>query len=1339
MNRNKWLTRLVCVALISILNVHLSVASAQEPYRAAKTNVTVGGNIFGGGNNATVSGNSAVLINQTNAQVGVRNESGKLVINTGSVYGGGALANVGTDNSNTTTVTLTNGTVQGSVYGGGLGDLSTLGDGHTNVAALVNGNVTVTVNGGIADSIFGCNNLNGAPQNNVQVNIESGNANYVFGGGNVAAYNGTPHVNVSGGQVYVVYGGGNEAGTGGTDVALSGTAMVVKGIYGGCNTTGTVTGNSRVSLTGGQVGTSTTNRAHGIFGGGYGQPTRVDGNVTVTLDSVIVNAAVQKPLIYGNIYGGSALGRVNTSHLGDNYANDQFKTTTVNVMAGSIYGEVYGGGLGDTAISGEGHSNVAALVHGVVTVNIGRENSGTYEGSALIRGSVYGCNNVNGSPQDNVHLNIYKTWMRTSDAASNTSLDRTYALDSVFGGGHNAHYLPERNKEDSEKKIYTKVFGCDNTIKEVFGGGNAADAVGVNTEIFGGRYKEVFGGGNGVIKASNIGQGKVYLRFWSGRVGVIFGGCNRQGTVYGGDANITIVEGGGTCNNGKVDIDYHFCGGNYTDVIAEIKQTMTCAANDKYLGLYGGCRLGTVYGNVTLTIEGGNFGSVFGGSLGAGDYAANIRKYPYIEDMLVDSASDHPRFSQGDRDYIRKHPELSGKGGNITVILKGGTIGNVFGGCDQNGNVEGKIVVIIDSTESASCPLDVDYVYGGSNLSVYRPIDSTATTPIINLVKGHVNHDVFGGGRGTSEDDPSNRIYAINAGLVTSNPKILMGADKKIDTAEWALRYNNISVEVPWTTAQANDKKFWVKGNIYGGGEMARVGKYSTSEGNLNCDANTGKTTVEIAAGRVGPRVLKMPMDSGMVFGAGKGFAGDPATNANIPLLNYVNNTEVIIGKDDHSGPLIKGSVYGGSQNGHVLRNTHVIIQGGQIGCGWDLTGDKTDAQRDLNRAYTSTEWDYSQTTSLHECNSWTYASPWAPYDPYASTEVGHETEYPDGSSTEGGRRVGSDGHTFYGNVFGGGSGYFPYAPGKWLESAGVVYGNTLVDVTGGHILTSLYGGNEQTDVKGNCTVNFSGGTLGVPRTLAQIDGHPVTCYLFGAGKGDQRTFFNTWTNVSNVTVNITGGWIYGSIFGGGEDGHVTGNVTMTVSGNEVDGSTKTNADAIAGTATKIGTLGTSYVDGNVFGGGRGFSGEALTAGVVAGNINVTISGGTMLGSIYGGGRLASVGTYLVPPKVPGTNTDNPNYGKMQPHHRQRCRVCLYRPRCHQRDGYIGQGQYPQDRVLYLGYLCEPSAPHQGRQRLCRLHGTYRGSGRQHHQLPVAYHGSRQIDHADHQRRHHQE
>ena len=137
----------------------------------------------------------------------------------------------------------------------------------------------------------------------------------------------------------------------------------------------------------------------------------------------------------------------------------------------------------------------------------------------------------------------------------------------------------------------------------------------------------------------------------------------------------------------------------------------------------------------------------------------------------------------------------------------------------------------------------------------------------------------------------------------------------------------------------------------------------------------------------------------------------------------------------------------------------------------------------------------------------------------------------------------------------------------------------------------------------------MTGGTIGVPRTLGQISAHPVTCYLFGAGKGDPRVLFNKQTNVNDVEINVSGGWIYGSVFGGGEDGHVMRNVAMNIS----DGA-------------KIGTWGTSYVDGNVFGGGRGFTGEAYTAGNVAGSVTLNITGGTMLGSIYGGGRLGSVG-----------------------------------------------------------------------------------------------------------------
>ena len=249
----------------------------------------------------------------------------------------------------------------------------------------------------------------------------------------------------------------------------------------------------------------------------------------------------------------------------------------------------------------------------------------------------------------------------------------------------------------------------------------------------------------------------------------------------------------------------------------------------------------------------------------------------------------------------------------------------------------------------------------------------------------------------------------------------------------------------------------------------------------------------------------------------------------------------------------VKGSVYGGSENGHVQHDTHVTIAGGQIGAGEGINKRYTDHYGEWPTETESIE------TSWKECAHWEYtpndAAPWDPYAIYESEgkyyyDVAH-TQY-----AEGGAKVGKDGHTFYGNVFGGGSGLLPYAPGKWHRASGSVGGNTLVNITGGHILTSVYGGNEQTDVGtykkdskgalvvpvsgGKCTINMTGGTLGVPRTAKDAKSHPVTCYLFGAGKGDQRIFFNTWTNVINTEVKISGtARIYGSTFGGGEDGHV--------------------------------------------------------------------------------------------------------------------------------------------------------------------------------------------------------
>ena len=99
-------------------------------------------------------------------------------------------------------------------------------------------------------------------------------------------------------------------------------------------------------------------------------------------------------------------------------------------------------------------------------------------------------------------------------------------------------------------------------------------------------------------------------------------------------------------------------------------------------------------------------------------------------------------------------------------------------------------------------------------------------------------------------------------------------------------------------------------------------------------------------------------------------------------------------------------------------------------------------------------------------------------------------------------------------------------------------------------------------------------------------------------------------------------------------------------------GNAETTISQPEGKTTLIGCDGLSDNDGNVFGAGQGHTG-ALTAGVVGGNASLTVTGGTMKGSVYGGGRIASVGTYFAmatidDPEHPGQQIPNPNYGKMQ-------------------------------------------------------------------------------------------
>ena len=691
--------------------------------------------------------------------------------------------------------------------------------------------------------------------------------------------------------------------------------------------------------------------------------------------------------------------------------------------------------------------------------------------------------------------------------------------------------------------------------------------------------------------------------------------------------------------------------------------------------VYGGGEESAVGGNTDVNVTGGTigtknedgtylggaeYGNVYGGGKGKGDDKlaglvkgntnVTISGTPQIYHNIYGGGAygSVGEFTYADNTYHTEHPEVPvgmpyarTSGGTCTVKIEGGTIGvngkengMVFGssrgdvsapgtdGVDPNDRMAWvySTNVTIGDTGAETSPVIMGSVYGsGENGHTFQ-------NTVVDIKKGTIgitdtNTDggprypyrgnVYGGGCGTdvyytSDEAGTTPVaenyegtkytwYNLNAGIVLGNTTVTIDGGHVVHS-------------------------------VYGGGAMGSVGTFTLDTDGTNiipdgkpisCAANTGLCTITISGGTIGNGGASMktqggPDDFGHVFGAGRGETRDTTVYKNLPLVGYVNNTEVTI----KGSAFITGSVYGGAENSHVLGNTDVTIAGGQIGCG-----------EGQEAAYTEEDW---ANTSLAECAHWDYEGAYSPYDIYAGTQPS--------DALSGAANPATNGHTFYGNVFGGGSGYYPYAAGKWVRSAGLVEGDTKVTITGGHILSNVYGGNEHTDVYGSCTVTMSGGTVGVPMTYTDKRNHPVTGNLFGAGKGDKRVLFNTWTNVKETEVIVSGGTIYGSVFGGGEDGHVLGDAKTTIK--ETD---PTNNPTI------IGTLGTTGYDGNVFGGGRG-SYTALTAGVVCGNTEVNIEGGLMMGSVYGGGRLASVGTHLVPPTASGSSDEShPYYGKLIP------------------------------------------------------------------------------------------
>ena len=683
----------------------------------------------------------------------------------------------------------------------------------------------------------------------------------VFGGGDESKTTETTTVDIQAGSVSRVFGGGNKAAIGGNTTVQINGGSIVKDVYGG-GKEGDVGGNATLTVKGGVIGTAAEKGS--VHGGGYGEQTHVSGNVEVNIGTRTGNPYQYDGTaeIYGDVYGGSAFGTVNT-----NLQN----TTNVNLFKGVIHGDAYGGGLGQIgreaqdAVGTEGQEGyqpavteikaIAAQVKGVVNVTLDGAQFDTTNGeddlipanTIPVSGRIFGCNNLNGSPEGNVFINISRTvgygaHQRTAlENLNNEETAHSYELAAVYGGGNLAAYLPNGPSATAVDNGYKKttakatitINGCDNvSIKQVYGGGNAASTPAALVNVNGTyEIEELFGGGNGMDRiqkngkwyanpganmgfleyaddaedartpadrANNYGygDGKTEVNIFGGRIHRVFGGANTKGNVR--QIALTILEDKDRCT---FMVDEAYGGGKSASMDGAAELKMACIPGLK--AAYGGAQEADINNDVTLNITNGTFDRVFGGNNKSGHITGTITVN--IEETGCKPVIIGQVYGGGN---LAPYTAPSGKPGPTVNVKSFTSIGEVYGGgfgapATVTGDTHVNINEVILSNTDTGQPTD----YSKQNFTVTDAIRQAVTSaPLFNRLADSTNGsigvigNVYGGG---------------NEAQVSGNTYVNIGNLEEVEIN--TLPKNNDTYQ------KKSVKGADIRGNVYGGGNKADV------------------------------------------------------------------------------------------------------------------------------------------------------------------------------------------------------------------------------------------------------------------------------------------------------------------------------------------------------------------------------------------------------------------------------------------------------------------------------------------------------------------------------------
>lgn len=842
------------------------------------------GGVFGGGlgEPTVVTGNVTVKIGKDGSEKDAKGPT----IN-GDVYGGSALGNTNCASDLTATAEATTnvafnaGTINGSMYGGALGQKNGIDGATKDVAANVYGAVQVDVNGGIvlrregddggtySGGIYGCNNWNGSPQAAVNVDIYQHNTakpvedKYtlfaVYGGGNQADYvAGTPNVEVHycENRINYVYGGGNAAHL--THV-----------------TDGVGDGNTNVTIWGCEL-------IGNVFGGGNGQvqAANVSGDTQVTIHGGTIE----------NVYGGSNTngmigGVTNVDVLASAEPDvDPSCTNTMNID------NVYGGG--NKAAGKSGTVNIACTGDEGYIANVyGGANMADLTGDITLNihggqiGNVFGGNNNSGRINGAITVNV--------DWTSGVGACGVNSLGNVYGGGNLAPYYAYGYNVDGDGKWTEKSIDpeqsygptvnlINGTIDNyVYGGGLGEAAVvtgtptvnligatiGTNETIANHTGGNIFGGGDAAPVTGNP------------LVNVNFGQVN---DVFAGGRGETAVVTGSPLA--------------YVNYIAE--DPVTHAAQTLSLhDVYGGGDAANVNGTGKVQLDKGVVNNIYGGG-----NAADVVN----TDVVINGGEVVMAFAGGHGDKTAEPQTEANVSGDAHLTIHGGTVGKAFAGSNSKGTITGEQLVTIVKTGDALAELHVAEVYGGGNQA-----DGKAGTFDIGCTGGETEGigDLFGGAR--EAEITGDIAFTIEGGKIG---RIFGGNNVSGNVA------GSITVNIAENTTKY-DCGLNV-GYVYGGGQDAAYTPATLVDypavniigGNIAHDVFggglgttavvTSNPTVTISGGTIGNNV----------FGGGSlaETVGDPTVNV--------------------TGGTVTHDVYGGGALADVTGNTKLSLIRGAVG-----------------------------------------------------------------------------------------------------------------------------------------------------------------------------------------------------------------------------------------------------------------------------------------------------------------------------------------------------------------------------------------------------------------------